>query len=239
LDEGVAQEKIVMTGNTVIDALIIISEVVSAQNELIDKRVLNKLETGKRMVLVTAHRRENFGQQFQDICQAILRLADTRNDAFFVYPVHLNPNVQKPVMEYLGGHQNIILLPPLGYKSFIATLKKAYIVLTDSGGIQEEAPTLGVPVLVMRNTTERLEGIEAGGAALVGADPNLIFNKTCALLDNQNTYNSMSRASNPYGDGRASERIVRAILNQSPKDRQHKIVKPSFVSQTSKVKGAL
>jgi UDP-N-acetylglucosamine 2-epimerase len=215
LDEGVSPESVVMTGNTVVDALLFMSDKVSRQTELIDQKVLKNLEEGKKMVLITAHRRENFGQQFQNICQAILQLADTHEDAFFVYPVHLNPNVQEPVFKYLNGHPRIHLLPPLGYKNFIATLRQAYLVLTDSGGIQEEAPTLGIPVLVMRDCTERPEGIEAGVAALVGSHPETIIAKTSELLVNKDSYDKMAQTGNPYGDGHAAERIASTLLGHS------------------------
>jgi UDP-N-acetylglucosamine 2-epimerase len=226
LDEGTDPESIVMTGNTVVDALLIMNDIVSRQSGLIDHQILNKLDAGKKMVLITAHRRENFGHQFQNICKSILHLDDTLMDTFFVYPVHLNPNVKEPVVKYLGRHPRIILLPPLGYKSFIAILKRAYLVLTDSGGIQEEAPTLGIPVLVMRTCTERPEAIDAGASALVGTNPEMIFSKTSEILENRNVYNKMARAGNPYGDGRAAERIVTTLLNYAPKEHHQLVNNP-------------
>lgn len=217
LNEGISADTVIMTGNTVVDSLIHISHKVSKETGLIDPAVAKQLKAGLRMVLVTGHRRENFGQNFEDICQAILRLAEIHKDAFFVYPVHLNPNVQEPVFRYLGRHPRIVLLPPLGYKNFIATLNQAHIVLTDSGGIQEEAPSLGKPVLVMRESTERPEGVAAGVAILVGSRPETIISKTSELLSDHQAYERMSRAGNPYGDGRASERIIEALFNHSPR----------------------
>lgn len=228
LDEGVDPQTIIMTGNTVVDALIYMSRKVTKNNSLINSEILEGLKAGRRLVLVTGHRRENFGDNFQSICQSILHLANRHEDVFFAYPVHLNPNVQGPVFKYLGDHPRIILLPPLGYKSFIALLNKAYLVLTDSGGIQEEAPTLGKPVLVMRDSTERPEGLEAGVATLVGARPETIINKTSELLLNQKLYDSMARSGNPYGDGCAAERIVKSLMNHAVRPRREVIAHPAF-----------
>lgn len=233
LAEGISRESIIMTGNTVIDSLMHINDKVRLENGLIDPAVTDRLDAGLRMVLVTGHRRENFGQNFKDICQAIVQLAEIHKDIFFVYPVHLNPNVQEPVRRYLGEHPRIILLPPLGYKNFIATLSRSYLILTDSGGIQEEAPSLGIPVLVMRDSTERPEGLEAGVAILVGSSPETIISRTSELLLNPETHERMAKADNPYGDGLASERIVQALLNHSSRKRYEGSTKPdlSYIAQ--------
>ena len=161
-----------------------------------------------RFILITGHRRENFGQGLVQICQAIQELALKYPNLYFVYPVHLNPNVQKPVKKILGGIKNILLLRPMNYEVFTYMMKYAYLIMTDSGGIQEEAPSLGKPVLVMRNLTEREEAIEAGTIKLIGNEKkNIVFNVS-NLLENTNVYNQMSTASNPYGDGTASKQIV-------------------------------
>jgi UDP-N-acetylglucosamine 2-epimerase (non-hydrolysing) len=169
--------------------------------------------TQKRFILVTAHRRENFGQPLIDICTALRKLVDIYGDSIhIVYPVHLNPNVQEPVHRLLGDVKNITLLTPLDYLPLVHVLKRSYMVLTDSGGIQEEAPGLGKPVLVLRRVTERPEGVEAGTVRLVGTDVDKIVSQTCLLMDDAQEYEKMARAVNPYGDGRASERIVKALL---------------------------
>lgn len=162
----------------------------------------------QRFVLITGHRRENFGDGFLAICEAIRQLAATHRDVHFVYPVHLNPNVQKPVYDLISGHANIHLIDPLEYEPFVFLLKHAYLVLTDSGGIQEEAPSLGKPVLVMREVTERPEAVEAGTVRLVGADTAKIVRQVSELLKDETAYATMSKAHNPYGDGMAAERIV-------------------------------
>ena len=213
IKEGVAQENILVTGNTVIDALQWIKQEVSGKDDLLDPRVLSARESGKRMVLVTGHRRENQGQGFIEICTAIRELADEYHDVVFLYPVHLNPRVQEPVNAILGEHPRIILTTPFSYKPFIAHLNASYFVLTDSGGIQEEAPALGKPVLVMREVTERQEGIEARVAKLVGPHADAIKRHVALLLDSKEAYESMATAENPYGDGRAAERIVNALAN--------------------------
>lgn len=204
LREGIGDERIFVTGNTVIDALIEIGE-------LCDERGIDSIVPGlsdKRIILVTAHRRENFGMPIHTICRALRMIADSyRNDVQIVYPVHLNPNIQKPVYELLEGVENIILTKPLDYLSFVGLMKRCHIVLTDSGGLQEEAPSFGKPVLVLRNVTERPEGIRAKAAKLVGTDARCIYNETSQLLLNQKAYREMSSAVNPYGDGRAAERI--------------------------------
>jgi UDP-N-acetylglucosamine 2-epimerase len=167
--------------------------------------------SGKRMILVTGHRRENFGDGFRDICEALAELAG-RGDVDVVYPVHLNPNVQGPVNEILGGVAGVHLLEPVDYPSFVHLMSNAHIVITDSGGIQEEAPSLGKPVLVMRDVTERPEAVEAGTVKLVGTDKRRIVANAQELLDNMDTYETMSRAHNPYGDGHAAARIAAEVL---------------------------
>ena len=207
LREGINEKDIIVTGNPVIDAL----KFVSGQE--MPKEILEIIETykGKRLILVTAHRRENFGQPIENICYALKELA-VREDVQIIYPVHLNPNVQQPVKRILEDVQNITLLPPLDYLPLVHLMKHATLILTDSGGIQEEAPAFGIPVLVLRETTERPEGVEAGALKLVGTDTNHIIQEAKRLLDDESEYRKMSKASNPYGDGHAAERIVQALL---------------------------
>ena len=206
LCEGIADCHIHVTGNTVIDALrdIAARPVPSVISDLVEKN--------KRMILVTAHRRENFGQPLRHICHAIKTLAKRRPEFQFIYPVHLNPNVRWPVHEALEDVPGIRLLPPVDYLSLVHLIRASHIVLTDSGGIQEEAPSLGKPVLVLREVTERPEAVEAGVARLVGTDPNRIVYETERLLDDADVYAAMAQAVNPYGDGRASERIGNALI---------------------------
>ncbi|WP_068471678.1 non-hydrolyzing UDP-N-acetylglucosamine 2-epimerase [Saccharicrinis aurantiacus] len=208
LTENILTESITVTGNTVIDALL---ESVSIVNSISDNGDINKLkeiiEPNKKLIVVTGHRRENHGQGFLNICAALNELA-TREDVQVIYPVHLNPNVQKPVYETLGNNTNIHLIAPLPYEAFIWLMDKSYIIVTDSGGVQEEAPSLGKPVLVMRDTTERPEAVEAGTVILVGTNKNRILNEANHLLDDEERYNKMSTLHNPYGDGKASQRIV-------------------------------
>jgi len=221
LKEGVPASKIVVTGNTVVDALLAIKS--RQQTESTGKLwkeyfrkswnlVIPEKTTDKKLILVTGHRRENFGESFRNICFALKKIAIARKDVVIVYPVHLNPNVQLPVKAILGGVANIYLIKPLEYEPFIYLMDHAYLILTDSGGIQEEAPSLGKPVLVMRDTTERPEGIKAGVVKLVGTDKKRIVNDTLKLLDNKKLYKKMSKAINPYGDGKAAERIVRVLV---------------------------
>lgn len=172
-----------------------------------------RLET-KKLILVTAHRRENFGQPIENICHALRELAE-RGDVEIVYPVHLNPNVQEPVYRLLKGVQGITLLPPLDYLPLVHLMKRATLILTDSGGLQEEAPTFGIPVLVLRETTERPEGVEAGTLRLVGTETSRIVQEAARLLDDESEYAKMAKASNPYGDGHAAERIVEALLQRA------------------------
>ena len=211
--EGVDPEDSLVTGNTVIDALQWIQGEIEARQDLLDTRVLQALEQDHRIILVTGHRRENLGNGFIEICNAVRQLADLHTDVTVIYPVHLNPQVQKPVMGILGNHSRIILTTPFSYKSFIAHLNVAHFVLTDSGGIQEEAPALGKPVLVMRDVTERPEGVKAGVSKLVGPHTKAIVSHASKLLDDPNAYHAMAHAENPYGDGHASERIIEALLN--------------------------
>jgi UDP-N-acetylglucosamine 2-epimerase (non-hydrolysing) len=212
LHEGTDGRRIALTGNPVIDAL----QVVAAQpipesvNLLLEK--LRIKANGNRLILVTAHRRENFGEPLESICEAIKQLA-SRGDVEIVYPVHLNPNVQEPVYRLLGNTPHVTLLPPLDYLPLVHLMKKASLVLTDSGGIQEEAPAFGIPVLVLREVTERPEGVEAGTLKLVGTDSERITSQTTLLLDNPAEYAKMAKAVNPFGDGHAAERIVQALLD--------------------------
>lgn len=226
LRENVPPERIVVTGNPVIDALQSVAQMPAPQ-EAID--LLNKLSIplqipspkgSRRLVLVTAHRRENFGQPLENICGALNKLAKHYGKHVqFVYPVHLNPNVQEPVYRLLGETKNITLLPPLDYLPLVHLIRRSALILTDSGGIQEEAPGLGVPVLVLRAVTERPEGVEAGTVRLVGTDMERIVNETQRLLDDPQAHARMAQATNPYGDGHAAQRIVQAILDYQETDR--------------------
>ncbi|MHB8934232.1 MAG: non-hydrolyzing UDP-N-acetylglucosamine 2-epimerase [Bellilinea sp.] len=214
LREGVADWRIKVTGNTVIDAL----KEISARPAPIEiTRLLSEKgvgEGGRRLILVTAHRRENFGQPIEDICAALRTLAETYADSVqLIYPVHLNPNIQEPVYRLLDKVENITLLPPLGYMQLVHLERNAYLVLTDSGGIQEEATGLGIPTLVMRGATERPEGVEARVLKLVGTDRNTIVREAARLLEDDKAYQAMAQAANPFGDGHAAERIVQAVLD--------------------------
>ncbi len=218
LDENVSEKGIVVTGNTVIDALKIIVARFENDRKLADSMRCNIETLGytikdRRFILVTGHRRENFGDGFLNICHAIKKIAEFNSNIDIVYPMHLNPNVRQPVNQRLSGINNVYLIEPLEYESFVYLMSKSYLVLTDSGGIQEEAPSLGKPVLVMRNTTERPEAVEAGTVKLVYTDENRIFQETQILLEDADEYNKMSRVINPYGDGNACERIVK-FLNE-------------------------
>lgn len=217
LKENVNKDDIYVTGNTVIDALFWVLEKIEKDKGLKSalikaiKSSFSAFESEGRFVLITGHRRENFGQGFLDICSAIKTLAEEHPDVNFVYPVHLNPNVQEPVLELLSDIKNIYLIAPLDYEPFVYLMSKTYLILTDSGGIQEEAPSLGKPVLVMRNTTERPEAIKAGTVKMVGTDPITIINEVNILLKDRSVYERMSQAHNPYGDGKACEKIVNLI----------------------------
>lgn len=221
LAEGVDENKIIVTGNTVIDALYwVVNKIKSDEGlsvELASELMkagydTSRVDNGKKLVLITGHRRENFGDGFISMCRAIKALTEKYPMVDFVYPMHLNPNVRKPIHEVFGenleGLGNMFFIEPLEYLSFVYLMEKSSIVLTDSGGIQEEAPGLGKPVLVMRDTTERPEALEAGTVKLVGTDYDMILNEVSALLDNADLYDKMSKAVNPYGDGKACERIV-------------------------------
>lgn len=217
LKENINRNDIYVTGNTVIDALFWvlnkINNTKSLKKELAQK-ISNEFagfEDGNKFVLITGHRRENFGQGFLDMCSAIKTLAQKHPSVNFVYPVHLNPNVQEPVLNLLSGIKNVFLISPLEYEPFIYLMSKSYLILTDSGGIQEEAPSLGKPVLVMRDTTERPEAIDAGTVKLVGTNPQNIIQEVSKLLEDSTCYEGMSKAHNPYGDGNACEKIVNYI----------------------------
>lgn len=209
LNENISENKILVTGNTVIDALHVTAKKVNSLNYTNDEieNLKKKIDFTKDIILVTGHRRENFGQGFINICQAIKYIA-LQKDIQVVYPVHLNPNVQEIVNNTLDGIHNIHLISPLSYPSFVWLMDKSRIIMTDSGGVQEEAPGLGKPVLVMRETTERPEAIEAGTVILVGTNYDKIVNEVLDLLNNESRYLAMSRIINPYGDGKACERIV-------------------------------
>jgi len=204
----------------VIDALFWMQKHLNIEriNDVLDSRVLEVIANQKPYVLITGHRRESFGEGFSSICKAIKRLSQQYPDYYFVYPVHLNPNVREIVYKELGDHHNIVLCDPIDYEPFIYLLEQCKLVLTDSGGIQEEAPSLGKPVLVMREKTERPEGVEAGTAKLVGTHVETIVSEVSSLLDDSSAYLAMANAVNPYGDGLASERTLKAIsLSFSPK----------------------
>jgi len=207
MTEGFSKESIFITGNTVIDALL---ATIKKDCEL----DMDFLDPNKKLILVTAHRRENFGKPFQNMCKALKEIVVRNPDIEVVYPVHLNPNVRKPVNQILENTERFHLIEPLGYKKFVHLMNRSHLVLTDSGGIQEEAPSLGKPVLVLRNETERPEAIEAGTAKLVGTDIDTIINETEKLLHNRDEYEKMARAVNPYGDGNAADRIVKIILSE-------------------------
>jgi UDP-N-acetylglucosamine 2-epimerase (non-hydrolysing) len=208
LAENIASHKIIKTGNTVIDALLYVSNKVHVFSDKIAPHIQTIFGSGKKILLVTGHRRENFGDGFIQICDGLATLAQKYPDLEIVYPVHLNPNVQKPVYERLGGLTNVHLPAPFDYADFVVAMKNCWAILTDSGGVQEEAPSLGKPVFVMRDTTERPEAVDAGTVKLVGANRDRIVDGISELIDNQSIYNRMSEANNPYGDGLASKRII-------------------------------
>jgi len=227
LDEGVKESSIVVTGNTVIDALYIVVDKIKKDKKLSEELGgvlqtsgydINRLQDGKRLVLITGHRRENFGDGFISICRAIQTLTKQYSDVDFVYPMHLNPNVRRPIYEVFGEDfsnlGNMFFIEPLEYLSFVYLMEKCTIVLTDSGGIQEEAPGLGKPVLVMRDTTERPEALEAGTVKLVGTNYDKIVNEVSALLNDEAYYEEMSKAVNPYGDGAACTRIINMFISK-------------------------
>lgn len=216
LKENKDLKNIIVTGNTVIDALFLVLDKIEKNDELKSKIIESinsqyKLTENKKIILVTGHRRENFGDGFINICEALKTIATNNPDIDIVYPVHLNPNVQKPVKEILSDTPNVYLIDPLQYENFIYMMNKSYFIITDSGGVQEEAPSLGKPVLVMRDTTERLEAVGAGTVKLVGTDTETIIKEAQKLLDDTIEYEKMSKAHNPYGDGKACEKIVEFI----------------------------
>lgn len=224
LSEGVAEDKILVTGNTVIDALYVVVNKIKSDAQMngqLQKILkgagydIERLNRNRRLVLITGHRRENFGNGFINMCSAIKKLTEKYPDVDFVYPMHLNPNVRKPIREVFGEENaipNMFFIEPLEYLPFVFLMEKSDVVLTDSGGIQEEAPGLGKPVLVMRDTTERPEALDAGTVKLVGTNYDKIVNEVSALLDDETYYNTMSKAVNPYGDGLACGRIVNLLL---------------------------
>ena len=216
LNEGVDESKIIVTGNTVIDALQLVVNKIYSNEHLRSKIKKTIIQSGfkeldSKFILVTGHRRENFGQGFLNICEALKVLAKNNPDINILYPVHLNPNVRRPVNELLSNVSNINLVEPFQYEEFIYLMSKSYLILTDSGGIQEEAPSLGKPVLVMRDTTERPEAVEAGTVKLVGSDKSDIVKEVQNLLDDSSEYQRMSKAHNPYGNGNASKNILKIL----------------------------
>lgn len=212
-NEGIPPDTIGITGNTGIDAVLYVRDrLISGALTVSNGDAAVDIPGGQRLVLVTAHRRESFGEGFESICRALARIAD-RGDAKIVYPVHPNPNVQDPVNRLLAGHPRVQLIKPLSYVPFVDLMRRAYLLITDSGGIQEEGPSLGKPILVMRDKTERPEAVEAGTVKLVGTDENRIFGEASKLLDNPELWERMTRVHNPYGDGRASERIEGLITS--------------------------
>ena len=222
-NEGIADKFIAVTGNTVIDALHLGLEIIKTRSSSVIEKLRETIDTEKPVILVTGHRRENHGDGFLHICAALREIALTE-DAQIIYPVHLNPNVQKPVYELLSGLPNVLLIDPQPYESFIWLMSIATIIITDSGGVQEEAPSLGKPVLVMRETTERPEAVDAGTVMLVGTDQAKIIDYTRELLHNKKLRLSYSGLSNPYGDGHASEKIIEFLFPDAYKAYQEKLL---------------
>lgn len=218
-DEGVEEAQVVVTGNTGIDALLQTAAAVRETPPALSDDIAGFLARHEHYVLITGHRRENFGEGFQNICRAISTLADQHPGVGFLYPVHLNPRVRGPVSEIIKARANVLLAEPQEYRSFIHLMDRAHLMLSDSGGVQEEAPSLGKPVLVMRNVTERPEGIKAGCAELVGSSAERIIKRVTALLTDEALYQRMSRAQNPYGDGQASRRIIEALRNRIQEEK--------------------
>lgn len=212
LKENISDKNIIITGNTVIDALFLTLNKIKS-NKYLEKKILNRLmkfgfDIDNKLILITCHRRENFGIVINEICEAIACLAKQHTDINFVYPVHLNPEIKIPVNKILNNFENVFLIEPIIYEDFVYLMDKSFFILTDSGGIQEEAPSLGKPVLVMRDTTERPEAVDSGVVKLIGTKKEIIISNVQELLKNQKLYNIMSMAKNPYGDGKASEKIV-------------------------------
>ncbi len=215
VNEGYSLDKVHVTGNTVIDALLLVRKML-LDDEKLSLSLSQKysyLDKSKKLILVTGHRRENFGDGFISICRALVKIAQQHENIHILYPVHLNPNVQDPVNQYLQGIENIFLIEPQDYLPFVYLMNQSYLILTDSGGIQEEAPSLGKPVLVMRDTTERPEAVTAGTVKLVGTGADTIIKEVNILLDSKEAYDAMSFAHNPYGDGKACQRIVSVLMN--------------------------
>ena len=213
LKENISKSSILVTGNTVIDALFESKKRVKSYSSPAIKNINSNISKGQEIILVTAHRRENHGLGFERICKALKKIASEKKQIKIIYPIHFNPKVQEPVKKYLSGLDNVLLIDPLSYPEFIWLMNRSKIIITDSGGVQEEAPSLGKPVLVMRDTTERPEAVEAGTVILVGTDKNKIFSETIDLLNNKSRFDNMSKLHNPYGDGFACSRIVNFIKN--------------------------
>lgn len=213
LQEGIVAKRIFVTGNTVIDSLFLALEKIKKKPPVIAQLRKSIVKSSQQLVLITGHRRENFGKGFQNICKAIKTLAQRFSEVQFVYPVHLNPNVLKPVYSLLDNQKNIHLIEPLDYLPFVTLMNRSTIILTDSGGVQEEAPSLGKPVLVMRDTTERPEAVDMGTVKLVGTNVNAIIDNVATLLNDKKVYSAMASAVNPYGDGKATDRIISAIAH--------------------------
>lgn len=211
LKEGISNSSIIVTGNTVIDAVLSIRKKILGAKEFLPSQAQVAHQNGQKLILVTCHRRESFGKALSNILEGLLRIAQNHPDCLIVFPVHLNPQVRNTVFNYLGGVKNILLIDPIPYKSLIAVLDLCYLVITDSGGLQEEAPALAKPVVVLRDVTERPEGVDAGVACLVGTDTENIVQMVDRLLIDRSAYLAMAAGKNPYGDGKASERIMQAI----------------------------
>ena len=216
IDENIPASDIVVTGNTVIDALLLVKNKLDNNQQLLNKlsKKFPMLEQDKKLILVTGHRRESFGSGFERICKALREISLQHNNCQIIYPVHLNPQVQEPVNRHLSSCSNIYLMPPQDYLPFIYLMTQSYLILTDSGGIQEEAPSLGKPVLVMRDTTERPEAVKSGTVELVGTDIEKIKQKVDDLIVNDAVYAKFSKAHNPYGDGNACKRILEFLINK-------------------------
>jgi UDP-N-acetylglucosamine 2-epimerase (non-hydrolysing) len=213
LKENIDRKNIAVTGNTIVDAILwSINKISKNKNSLEKEEPFRSLDKGKKIILVTMHRRESFGKDIENICGALKAISSRYNDIQIVYPVHLNPNVRKPVFEMLGKTGNIKLIDPLGYESFLWLMEKSYFIITDSGGVQEEAPTLKKPVLVIRKKTERMESVDCGISKLVGTDTKNIIDNVSEILDSEENYKKMISKRNPYGDGHASERILDFLL---------------------------
>lgn len=214
INENIKKKNILVTGNTVVDSLLLIKKIIK-ENKKIQNKLVKKfgyfLSKKKKIILVTGHRRENFGKGFRNICMALLQIIKKHQDVLIIYPVHLNPNVKKPVKKILKNNPRIILLDPLNYVEFVFLMSKSYLILTDSGGIQEEAPTFNKPVLIMRNHTERPEAVKAGSAKLVGTNQSKIYKEVSKILLNRNSLKKIQKIKNPFGNGNASLKIVKYL----------------------------